>query len=108
MPFRSFPGERGEKIRRGVALPYPVRAERGGAFLGGFEVVVDLPFRIDQCAAALAEKVSGMEGRHDGDAMEIDPVTAGADDAGFAAEEKAERDFAKTDDDGRMRECDFL
>lgn len=30
-----------------------------------------------------------MEGRHDGDAMEIDPVTAGADDAGFAAQEEA-------------------
>ena len=49
-----------------------------------------------------------MEGRHDGDAMEIDPVTAGADDTGFAAQEEAECDFAKTDDDGRACECDLL
>ena len=57
VPFRSLRGKLFQKVRRGVALPYPVGTEGSGAFLGGFEVVVDLPFRIDQCAAALAEKV---------------------------------------------------
>ena len=49
-----------------------------------------------------------MEGGHHRDALVVDPMAAGADDAGVAAQEETERHLPQTHDDLGADELDFL